>query len=143
MDYLIYISVIGSIYILYLAIKILKSTVKIDDKKDMKLLSFKDGLIMHIMNPKATLACLPIATIHYPANNITGINILITSIMLALIAVGAPTLYSFFGQYFGKFIKQEKVLKVFNILMAVLLIYVAITIFYDHVYLVLRGINEY
>ena len=142
-EYLIYISVIGSVYICYLAIKIMKSHVDIDGNKEVKLFSFKEGLLMQLMNPKGILATLPVATINFPANNINGIGILIASVLLATLAGFAPTSYSFIGQNFSNFIKQEKVLRIFNIIMGVMLLYVAFTIFYDHVYLVLRGISEY
>jgi len=141
-EYLIYISIIGSMFILYLAIKILLATVQVSEKHT-GVLSFKDGLLMHIMNPKATLATLPIATIHYPANDITGIKILIASLMLAMIAALAPTSYAILGQLFGSRMKQGRGIKVFNVLMALLLVYVAGNIFYDHVYLVIIGVNEY
>lgn len=142
-EYLIYISSVGSIYILYLAVKILKSNVDISKQKDIRLLTFKNGLLMQIMNPKATLATLPIATISFPANNISGIKILVVSLVLSMLACLAPSSYSFIGEYFGTLIKNDRIIKVFNIVMALLLIYVAYTIFKDHVYLVLLGINEY
>lgn len=142
-EYLIYISSVGSIYIFYLAVKILRSTVDINKQNTIKLLTFKDGLLMQIMNPKATLATLPIATINFPANSISGVKILTVSLVLALLACCAPCSYSLVGKYFGLLIKNDKTIKVFNTIMALLLIYVAYTIFKDHVYLVFLGINDY
>jgi threonine/homoserine/homoserine lactone efflux protein len=142
-EYLIYISIIGSLYICYVAIKIMKSKTNINGNNEVKLFSFKEGLLMQIMNPKGILATLPVATIHFPANDINGVGILIASILLATLAGFAPTTYSFIGEHFGSLIKKDKILKGFNIVMGLLLIYVAFTIFKDHVYLVLAGINEY
>jgi len=142
-EYLIYISAIGTVYILYLAVKLFKASVQLSNKKDMGILRFRDGLIMHLMNPKATLATLPIAIIHYPANSIQGWKILVVSVLLAILASLAPTTYSIIGYILGKKVKQGKTLKVFNITMALLLVYVAFFIFYDHIFLVLTGVNEY
>lgn len=142
-EYLLYISIIGSAYILYLAVKLFKSNTKIAKPGDVKLISYKEGLLMQLMNPKATLATLPIATIHFPANQITGIEILLISIILAMMAAGAPIAYSFLGERFSNVVRKESVLHTFNIGMAVLLAYVAVSIFWDHVFLVIRGINAY
>ena len=142
-EYLFYISIIGSAYILYLAYKLFKSNTKAKTDGDVKLLTFREGLFMQLMNPKATLATLPIATIHFPANGITGIEILFVSFFLAIMAGGAPATYSFLGEKFSGGIRRERVLKVFNMGMAILLAYVAVSIFWDHVYLVLQGVKEY
>lgn len=140
-EYLLYISVIGCCYILYLGIKILKANVKVESKVQARALSFKDGLIMHLFNPKATLATLPIATINFPASDITGINIFFVSLILAAMGGFAPTSYALIGKYFGQLIKKNRVIKIYNTIMALLLIYVAFKIFWDHVYLVLIGIR--
>lgn len=142
-EYLVYISIFGSIYILYLAFKILKANIDVKEQKNIRSLSFKDGFLMQTFNPKATLATLPIATINFPANNITGTKILFVSLILSLLAFLAPCSYSFIGEYFSALIKKDRIIKAFNTLMALLLIYVAYTIFRDHVYLVFMGINTY
>lgn len=140
-EYLLYISAVGCSYILYLGIKMLKANVKVESKVEAKALSFKDGLLMHLFNPKATLATLPIATIHFPASEIRGINILFISLILAAMGSLAPTSYALVGKYFGQLIKKNWVIKVYNTIMALLLIYVAFRIFWEHVYLVLVGIR--
>jgi threonine/homoserine/homoserine lactone efflux protein len=141
-DYLIYPSIIGGIYIFYLAIKVLKEDVDIDDKLK-KPLTLKDGFIMQIVNPKASLAALPIATINFPANNINGIKIIIMSVVFGLLVIGAPSVYCVFGQFFSDLIKRKKILLIFNKIMGAILLYVAFSIFKDHVYEVIIGKNSY
>ena len=98
---------------------------------------------MQIVNPKASLAALPIATINFPANNINGINIMIMSIFFGLLVIGAPSTYCLFGQFFSNLIKRKKILLIFNRIMGVMLLYVAFSIFRDHIYYVLIGKSSY
>lgn len=142
-DYLIYTSMMGGIYIFYLAIRMLKEDVNIDEKLKKNSLSLKDGFIMQIVNPKASLAALPIATINFPANNINGIKIMIMSVLFGLLVIGAPSIYCFFGQFFSDLIKRKSILLIFNKIMGVILLYVAFSIFKDHVYDVIIGKNPY
>jgi threonine/homoserine/homoserine lactone efflux protein len=142
-DYLFFISIVGCFYIFCLAIKILKEDVHIDEKLKKKSLSLKDGFIMQIVNPKASLAALPIATINFPTNNINGIEILIMSILFGLLVIGAPSIYCLFGQFFSDLIKRNKILLIFNKIMGVILLYVAFSIFKDHVYDVVIGKSPY
>jgi cysteine/O-acetylserine efflux protein len=142
-QYLIYISLIGGLYIIYLAYKVYQSKIDIDSATSERNLSFKDGFLMQFFNPKAILAALPLATINYPANHITGFGIFWTSFIFMFIVIGSPTLYCLLGQFFSRIIKSGKVLSIFNKIMAVVLLYVAFTILYDHVYLVLTGVNAY
>lgn len=142
-EYLLFTSIIGSIYIFYLAIKVFKEDVCLDDTLRKNSFTLKDGFIMQIVNPKASLAALPIASINFPANNINGINIMIMSVIFGLLVIGAPSLYCIFGQLFSDLIKQKKFLLIFNKIMGIILLYVAFNIFRDHVYDVILGKNLY
>jgi len=140
--HLIYISSVGVVYIFYLAYKIFKSNVEIEEK-NIKVLTFKDGFIMQFFNPKAMLVTLPITTINFPFNNIKGIKILIMSLIFSFIVIGAPSIYCLLGQFFSKKIKERKILYLSNKIMAFILIYVASDIMLNHIYLVLMGIKKY
>jgi len=143
LEYLLYISIIGSIYIIYLAIKLMLAKVSIDEDAGNKSVGLKDGFLMQLLNPKAILAVIPIATIYFPANGITGINILLISLVFAVLVFGAPGSYALVGSLFNRAVKNAKVFRVFNIVMGAILLYVAFTILRDHVYLVLIGVNPY
>ncbi len=45
-EYLIYISLVGGCYIIYLAIKIYKSKIKVEHTSDDKTMTFKDGFLI-------------------------------------------------------------------------------------------------
>jgi threonine/homoserine/homoserine lactone efflux protein len=142
-SYIIYISIIGALYIVYLAYKVLKSSIDLAGEDSTKALALKDGFLLQLFNPKAPLAVLPLATIIFPANGITGYKITIVSILLSIMAGMAPCVYGYLGERFSYIILNKRVIKLFNGLMAFLLVYVAITIIWDHVYLVFTGVKPY
>ena len=132
-QFLPYVSLIGCGYILYIAWKVAKAKVQVDDASADASLSFFDGLFMQLLNPKALVATLPIATIQFPSADITCSAIVFWSIILAILAFGAPTSYSLAGLMLGRQVSRPGVFNVFNKLMAILLVYVALMIAYEHV----------
>ncbi|KJY81803.1 transporter [Vibrio galatheae] len=131
-----FISLAGCLYILHIAWKVARANVELSDQaKGAKSLSFRDGLLMQLLNPKALVATLPISTIQFPSVGITGSAIVLWSMVLAVLAFGAPTGYSVAGLLLGKRISNPRYFKVFNLLMATLLVYVSCTIGYQHVVL--------
>lgn len=132
-QFLPYVSLIGCGYILYIAWKVAKAKVQVSDTSADASLSFIDGLFMQLLNPKALVATLPIATIQFPSADITGAAIVFWSLILAILAFGAPTSYSLAGLMLGKQVSRQGIFNVFNKLMAVLLVYVALMIAYEHV----------
>ena len=136
LTYLPYISLLGCCYIFYIAWKIMSSKVSVNPSSgENRVLSIWDGLFMQLLNPKGLLATLPIATIQFPAENIQGSDIVIWSIGLSILAFGAPLSYSLIGVLIGKKLNNPIYFKTLNILMSVLLVFVAINIGYEYGYL--------
>ncbi len=135
--YQLIISFIGCVYIIYLAYKVASTSVKPMAKsaEPEHRLDFKSGLIMQLLNPKAFVVILPIVTVQFPAMQISGSAIFIWSLLLAIMAFGAPSSYLIMGNRLGKLIHNPLYFRVLNLSMAILLIYVAIDIAYHHVYL--------
>lgn len=128
----------GCSYIFYIACKVFRANVNVStEDKQENVLSFKDGLFIQLLNPKALLATLPISTIQFPAAGITGSTILFFSVILSIMAFGAPASYSLIGVVMGKRIENLVYFRLFNMLMSALLVYVAFSIGYEHVYLAL------
>lgn len=127
---------LGCGYIFYLAIKVARSSIDMDAMRQApRVMRFRDGLIMQLCNPKGVVATLPIATIQFPALGIDDINLVLWSLGLALLAVGAPSSYALVGAMLGKRIENPKILKNFSLVMAALLVGVALSIGYEHVWL--------
>ena len=136
-SYLPFIAIPGCLYILYLAGKIAFSSVEKRDveRKNKGFVSFFDGLSMQLLNPKAMLVIIPVTGVQFPAENIVGVRIFFFSLVLAFFAMWAPGSYSLLGQILGQKINNPRFFKVFNLIMAVLLIGVAVDLFYGQVYL--------
>jgi len=54
------------------------------------------------VNPKGLAATLPIATIQFPAEDITGYSIVTWSLILSIFSFGAPSGYSIIGMILGE-----------------------------------------
>ncbi|MFD1261753.1 LysE family translocator [Entomomonas asaccharolytica] len=126
-----YISLIGSCYILYLSIKILKNTISFDKSNLTIKLNFWSGLIMQFLNPKNITAVIPITTIMFPTSNIIGIKILIVSLCISLFGGGAPLAYSIIGSIIKNKITNHHYFSLFNKMMGILLFISGIFMFYD------------
>lgn len=102
---------LGAIYLLYLGIKAIrnKSTIELSTTKSKKELSniqaFKEGLLVTLLNPKATLLFLSIFTVTIPAGTPA----------YAMITMGAIMLLSIWAWYsiVAVFFTQNKVRSVF------------------------------
>ncbi|MDR5860910.1 transporter [Halomonas eurihalina] len=138
-DALLVISALGCLYIAYLALKVMRAEVSIDGATQGTRLRFRDGLVMQLMNPKGLLATLPIATLQFPHAGIEGPALLFASLGLAVLASGAPGSYALAGFLAGRRLGNPRVFKALNRVMAVLLIGVAGSIGYEHVYLPLHA----
>lgn len=142
-SFLKYISLIGSMYIAYLGVKTILSSSIITETNITNPLTFKNGILTQLLNPKATLATLPIATISFPENHITGILILVGALLFGILDFVAASTYVLLGHFSYTLIKNKKLLMYMNIILGLILIYVACTIFYQHTYLVFKGVSTY
>ncbi|WP_432463283.1 MULTISPECIES: LysE family translocator [unclassified Agarivorans] len=131
-----YLSLLGCCYILYVAWKIMKTSVDIKpSSNDKKTLSFWDGFLIQLLNPKGLVATLPIATIQFPAEDIYGMSMILWSVGLSMLAFGAPTSYSIIGMQLGKKLNNPVYFKIFNRSMSGLLVLVAFSIAHEYAYL--------
>lgn len=131
-----YIALVGALYTFYLAIKMIRANVETTQQQENHL-TFLNGLLIQLLNPKAILVILPVTTIMYPAAKITGIMIFIVSLLISLAAVGAPFTYALFGKILGKKIADPVWFNRLNKLMGILLILSGLFMFKDF----LNGIN--
>ncbi|GAB2797736.1 LysE family translocator [Halomonas shantousis] len=134
-DMLAVVGALGCGYIFYLAVKIARSSIDLGAVRQApRVMSFRDGLIMQLCNPKGVVATLPIATIQFPAVGIHGASLIAWSLGLAALAVGAPSSYALIGAVLGRRVENPAILKGFSLAMAALLAGVALSIGYEHVW---------
>lgn len=121
----------GCLYIVYIAVKIMRARITVaDDAPSTRPLSYSNGLLMQLLNPKSLAATLPITTIQFPMQHITGSAIAVWSLILAVLAFGAPFSYALLGERIGKHIRNPTYFRLLNVLMAGLLIAVALEMGY-------------
>lgn len=136
-----YLAMVGCIYIVYLSHKIFKAVSEMDvaqlerEKSQKNLLSFRDGLFMQWLNPKAWLALVPITTIMFPASNIAGLEILAYALAIGGLAMWAPGSYCYIGSLIHRRGVNAQFLKGFNYLMVAFLLVSAAIVFYEYVLL--------
>ncbi|MDI5983387.1 LysE family transporter [Halomonas sp. M4R5S39] len=135
-DMLAVVGAVGCGYILYLAVKIARSSIELGAVRQApRVLRLRDGLIMQLCNPKGMIATLPIATIQFPAAGIHGVSLLLWSLGLTALAIGAPGSYALMGAVAGRRIENPRILTGFSLAMSVLLVGVSVSIGYEHVWL--------
>lgn len=133
------VSALGTLFILYLAWKIIGAEVgSLEDDGKKVSLTFRDGLLMQLLNPKSFMAVLPVTAVQFPAAGIDGFQISVWSMGLGIMGLGAPLSYAFFGAKLSRFVEKSVYLTWFNRLMGVALILVAVDMAYHHVYLALK-----
>ncbi len=131
-----FISLVGAVFIIYLAVKIFRSTVKTDTLRQTDLPGFKFGFFMQLLNPKAPIAILPITTVQFPAAGIDGVMILVWSVSLAILAFGAPSSYVLLGTRLGSLVHNPHFFRALNISLSLMLLAVAADILWQQVGLI-------
>lgn len=137
----VFMGIIGSGYMIYLAIIIMKSDNSFNDKdskgsdenknsKDSKdnnkLNLFFTGMTMQFVNPKVILYGITvISNFIIPYHN-SNVALVTFSVFLAFIAFISTSCWALFGSLFNKFL--SKYIKQFNLVMGLLLIYSAFSI---------------
>ncbi|HJF34362.1 MAG TPA: LysE family transporter [Sporosarcina psychrophila] len=118
---------LGAGYMLFLAIKIITSSTTSTDEGGGKYNSFFAGMLLQFVNPKGVLYGITvIATFILPYYSST-IDLLLFSLFLGFVGIMSTCSWSLFGSIFQKFLSDYR--KQFNIVMALLLVYSAVSIF--------------
>ncbi|UYF98875.1 LysE family translocator [Halomonas sp. GD1P12] len=137
---LVVLSALGCGYILYLAYKIARASAELEtDGAPTRVFNFRDGLVMQLLNPKAPVAVLPIVTLQFPAADIHGTSLVLWAVGLGLLAAGAPGSYMALGGLLGQGVTNPGWVKRFNVIMALLLTGVALSIGFEHVWVPLAS----
>lgn len=117
---------LGAAYMLYLAVKVLKSPFN-SNQKNSKEASFLSGMLLQFANPKIyiyaiTAMSLYILPVYQSFTALTGFTI-----VLSLIGASGSFVWALFGAAFCRFFSNYP--KTVNLVMALLLVYCAISLF--------------
>ncbi|AYF49372.1 LysE family translocator [Pseudomonas fluorescens] len=118
-----YISLVGGVYTLYLAYQVFNARTEVEESANpaTRTLTFWNGLVIQLLNPKGIMAVLPITSVMLPAAHITGASIAGVSALLAFGAFGAPWVYALLGAVLGRRINGASAFTLFNRSMGVAL----------------------
>jgi threonine/homoserine/homoserine lactone efflux protein len=119
-------TILGAIYMLYLAIKIIISKNNDKDNDGDKNNSFLTGMLLQFINPKGILyGITAISTFILPYHT-SNFSLLFYSLFLAFVGFMSTLCWSVFGSIFQTFLSKYR--SQFNVIMALLLVYSAISI---------------
>ncbi|MGV6935593.1 LysE family transporter [Paenibacillus sp. CMM36] len=122
----IWMNVLGSLYMLYLAVKIAKSKPSAKNNDHNEGYSFKSGLLLQFINLKVILYGITVISTFVMPYNVSYIELIMISLLLTCIGFIAVVCWAIFGAMFQRFLNKYE--RSFNIIMSLLLLYSALSI---------------
>ena len=127
--------IVGSIYLLYLSYRIYTS-VNTEDLSKSKPITFMESSLFQYVNPKGVMMAITTISIYTDHINFKFINSFNEGMIYILIAftisnIIAVIIWTSVGVFIGQFIKSASGIKIFNALMAFLLVLTIIWINLD------------
>ena len=127
--------IVGSIYLLYLSYRIY-SSVNTEDLSKSKPITFMESSLFQYVNPKGVMMAITTISIYTDHINFKFISSFNEGMIYILIAftisnIIAVITWTSVGVFIGQFIKSARGIKIFNVLMAFLLVLTIIWINLD------------
>lgn len=116
----------GCLYLLYLAYKIMTSKLGKEQQFNKRYNNLRSGAMLQFINPKATIYAITVTATFVTPFYHHYLTQFLFIILLAVIGFSGTFSWSLFGALFKKLIAQYQT--IFNIIMALLLVYTATTI---------------
>ncbi|MHC1692368.1 MAG: LysE family translocator [Sphaerochaetaceae bacterium] len=118
-------SILGSLYILYLAFHTLKATYAFADT-NQKPLGFFRGLVLQILNPKVIILGVTIYTTFLREMPRTFFTITLSALALVGMGFSAVTVWALFGSFIRTYMKKPWVKRIVNGVFFTMLLFLAI-----------------
>ena len=116
-----YMKILCFLYLLFLGWKMIGSFSMVQ-KESGRPLKFYEASLFQFINPKAWSIAVTVASGFFPAEENIVIGVLFVTITAAVICFPTITLWALFGSGLRNFVKDEKVKKIIEYLLAVLLV---------------------
>lgn len=120
-------TIIGAIYILWLAWKTYKSKPHSENDNEKQTNTFLAGLLLQFVNPKGILYGITTVSTFIVPYYESVLTLTFFSVFLAFVGFVSTCCWSLFGAIFQRFLIKNN--KVINIVMSLLLIYCAVSLF--------------
>jgi threonine/homoserine/homoserine lactone efflux protein len=104
----------GVSYMLFLAVKIMRSSNKIKEGKTAKPFSFIQAALFQIVNPKAVMMAITSMSVYTIKGDLFLTSSIYVILIFNLIGFPATSVWTLFGTIIGKKLKNEKFLRIFN-----------------------------
>lgn len=117
----------GAVYILWLAYKVLKST-STGKVEQTKRFSIKEGLLMQYANPKVIIYGITVTSSFIVPHVNNVFLLMVFSLFLAGVAFLATSSWALVGSLFRRYLARKWARRIFNAVMALLLVYCALAI---------------
>lgn len=122
---------VGATYLLYLSYKMFGSlNVKIKEDKS-KPLTFFEAIIFQFVNPKAWIICSTAVSIFYPNDASIFLGTFFMVFMSTIVNLPSISIWAFGGSIIGKYLKNVKLKKFVEFLLALMLILTSIYIIFN------------
>ena len=119
---------IGAIYLLYLAWKMFGSlNISITEEKSSPL-KYYEAILFQFVNPKAWVICITAVSLFYPEKENLIIGTLFLVIMSTIINLPSISMWAFGGSVIRHYLSNEKLKKIIEWFLAILLLGTAISI---------------
>lgn len=130
-DFLFYVEIIGSSFIVYMGYKIATSLGEISiENKENKIPTFYNGFLLQWLNPKAWIACISGVSMFVNSDKTLFIFVLIYFVVCYL----CLSFWGILGQQIAMFLSTNIRLKIFNMIMGSILIFSALLLIFRHLF---------
>lgn len=128
-DFLFYVEIIGTSFIIYMGYKIATSISEINiENKENKIPRFYDGFLLQWLNPKAWIACISGVSMFVNSDKTLFVFVLIYFIVCYL----CLSFWGILGQKIAMFLNTNIRLRFFNMIMGSILIFSALLLILRH-----------
>ena len=125
----VWLKVIGSLYLTYLAYKIATAPVQEFETKKAKPMTFVQAVLFQWVNPKAWIMCIGAVVTYTVAEGAYFSQVLVIASLFFVFGSPCTVTWLWFGSSLKKLLSQPKYLKTFNVTMGLLLMTSLIPVF--------------
>ena len=119
---------VGAVYILWLAYIILRASYSFKVDKEVKPLGFTAAFFLQFVNPKAAIYGLTIYSVFLAPLTSNSLYVALSAGIFAVVTFSATFTWALFGTTLKKFLYNQRLKNLINLVLVLLLIYTAATL---------------